>query len=71
MAKSKLSANQLAVLEMACTHGDLSQGCRSMGDHGGRLCTIVSLRRRGLLDVMNKPTDEGRRVLSADGQRGA
>ena len=59
MATKKLSAQQAYVLSLACTHGHLTQGCRSQSDYGGRSCTIYSLRRLGLLDVMNAPTDAG------------
>ncbi len=58
----KLSARQLDVLAKACTHGRLEQGCRTRSDYGGLACTITSLRRAGLLDVMNEPTDLGRQT---------
>lgn len=53
---------------MACTHGHLTQGCRVQADYGGRACTIYSLRRLGLLDVMDTPTEYGRRVHEAGGR---
>ena len=56
---AKLSANQLAVLHMACTHGDLMRGCTKQADHGARTCTIYSLRKRGLIDKHDKPTQLG------------
>jgi hypothetical protein len=61
--RAKLSANQLMVLRMACTHGHLTQGCARQSDYGARTCTIYSLRKRGLLDVMNKPTPLGREIF--------
>ncbi len=60
MTHKKLSENQLAVLHMACTHGHLTQGCRTQSDYGGRASTLLSLRRMKLLDVMNAPTEKGR-----------
>jgi hypothetical protein len=60
VTRSKLSANQLMVLGLACTHGHLTQGCLHQSEHAARTCTIYSLRRRGLLDVMNEPTPLGR-----------
>lgn len=64
MRTGKLSAAQVHVLRMACTHGAVMQGCRSRSDHGGRLCTLASLRGLGLLDVMNVPTAAGRAALT-------
>lgn len=63
--RKRLSANQLNVLRMACTHGDLTRGCRGMADHGGRGSTLKSLRRAGLIDAAGAPTDEGRAVFAA------
>lgn len=60
----KLSANQLMVLRLACTHGHLTQGCRQQSDYGARTCTIYSLRKRGLLNVMDKPTALGLETLA-------
>lgn len=57
--RANLSANQLMVLRFACTHGHLTQGCVQQSDYGARTCTIYSLRKRGLLDVMDKPTALG------------
>jgi hypothetical protein len=57
--RAKLSANQLMVLRLACTHGHMTQGCVQQSDYGARTCTIYSLRKRGLLDVMDKPTALG------------
>lgn len=59
MATKKLTAQQAHVLRMACTHGHLTQGCRTQSDYGGRACTIYSLKRLGLLDVMDAPTAAG------------
>lgn len=64
MMNKKLSENQLAVLHMACTHGNLTQGCATQSDYGGRASTLLSLRRLDLLDVMNTPTDRGRVALT-------
>ena len=61
----KLSAAQANVLDMACTHGNLTEGCSMQSDYGGRACTIMSLRRRGLLTVMDEPTELGRSVHAA------
>lgn len=63
-APKKLSKNQIAVLRMACIHGDIWQGCLGSSEYGGRESTLLSLRRRGLLDVMNKPTQAGRDALT-------
>ena len=60
MATKKLTTQQANVLRMACTHGHLTQGCRMQSDYGGRICTIYSLRRLGLLDAMDVPTEAGR-----------
>lgn len=57
--RANLSANQLMVLRLACTHGHLTQGCVQQSEHGARACTIYSLRKRKLLDAMNKPTTLG------------
>ncbi len=54
-----LSGGQLAVLRLACTHGHLTQGCRSQRDYGYLKRTLCALRKRGLLDVMDKPTEAG------------
>lgn len=61
--RPKLSANQLMVLGFACTHGHLTQGCVQQSDYGARTCTIYSLRKRGLLDVMDQPTALGRETF--------
>lgn len=66
MAKTKrLSARQLDVLAKACTHGHLAQGCCTRSDYGGLACTIASLKRAGLLDVMSEPTELGRQTHAA------
>jgi hypothetical protein len=62
--KRRLSARQLKVLGYACTRGHVAQGCMSRSDYGGLVCTLASLRRRDLLDVMDKPTDAGRRLYA-------
>ena len=59
MQTKKLTATQMDVLRMACTHGDTSQGLRTQSDYGGRACTLLSLRKLGLLDAMSAPTDAG------------
>lgn len=66
MAK-RLTKRQTDVLGKACTHGHLSQGCRTRSDYGGLACTLASLRRAGLLDVMDEPTELGRAVHQAGG----
>ena len=58
----KLSPRQLDVLEKACTHGHLEQDCRTSRDYVSLACTIASLRRNGLLDVINRPTELGRQT---------
>jgi hypothetical protein len=65
--EKRLSEAQKDVLAMACTHGHLSQGCRTRSDYGGRECTLTSLRRLRLLDAMNAPTEAGRAVHAAGG----
>lgn len=60
---SRLTANQLHVLRLACTHGHVTQGCCGQSEFGGRASTIYSLRRRGLLDAMDQPTEAGRKLL--------
>jgi hypothetical protein len=61
----KLSARQAEVLGFACAHGHLSQGCRTQSDYGGLACTLASLRRRYLLNVMDEPTELGWSVYAA------
>ncbi len=63
-----LSARQAQVLRLACTHGHVSQGCRTRSDYGGLAKTLASLRKRGLLNPMDEPTELGRSVYAA--QRG-
>lgn len=63
----KLTQRQRDVLAKACTHGHLSQGCHTRSDYGGLSCTLASLRRAGLLNVMDEPTDLGRSVHQAGG----
>ena len=60
--RANLSANQMRVLGLACTHGHLAQGCRTQSDYGALTRTIYSLRQRGLPDVMDQPTDAGRQT---------
>ena len=38
-------------------------GCRTMSDHGGRVCTLAALMRRGLLDRDFEITDAGREAV--------
>ena len=68
MAKKKrLSRRQQDVLTKACTHGHLSQGCMTRSDYGGLACTLASLRRAELLNIMDEPTELGRRVQAEGG----
>ncbi len=59
-AVANLTENQKWVLRKACTRGQLAQGCQTRSDHGGLAVTLLSLRRRGLLDATNQPTESGR-----------
>ena len=59
MRTNKLIVAQVDVLTMACTHGNLMEGCRNGSGYGGRLCTLASLRMLGLLDAMYAPTGKG------------
>jgi len=63
----RLSANQLDVLRMACTHGHVTQGCVQQCEYGARTRTLYSLRKLDLLDVMFGPTELGRKVLAREG----
>lgn len=53
---------------MACTHGHLTQGCVQQCDYGARVRTLYSLRRLGLTDVMDRPTDKGRATFANGGK---
>ena len=65
--RSRLSATQLDVLGLACAGRSVSVGCCTMSCHGGRRATLLSLRRLGLLDALESPTDRGRAVHAAGG----
>lgn len=47
---------------MACTHGHVTQGCMQQCDYGARVRTLYSLRKRGLLDTLDRPTPLGMMV---------
>ena len=68
-ASKRLSPIMVAVLRMARDGTSLYGFCMNRAEHGARTCSILALRKRGLLTA-NAITAEGLVMLAAELKRG-
>ena len=66
---SRLSPAQSAALSKIAAGKRASDGFRSQSEYGGLTGTLLSLRRRGLLDIHDAITPAGRAALAAQEDR--